>query len=393
MALTTSTSLNINKAAYAKIAYFALRPELYYDSFVSVKPANMTNRGVSAQFNITNDLLPAVTPVAEGSDITPVAMSDSFVILTPLEYLNAIQITAKNEATAFMEVNPLVADAIGYNAGISVDTIGGNAFQLGTNFRVSSVSTHTTRASIAATDVLIGNDIRYAVAKLAGANVRRVNGSYIGLIHPDIAADFKGSTGGTNWSDPHVYGQDQSDLWNGFVGKFQGVAFVESPRAPLFVNGGATGTTGTLTTNATTATDVNGSAIIGFTAAHGLIVGQGILFGATTNGLPAAAVVATVVNSTTITILQAGITTGTPAVTTTYGSVDVYGTLIFGKEAFAKAYSDGGPYGQQPVLNDIPVTDVGRRFTGVAWKHFVAYGVFRQPALWRLETASSIGAN
>jgi hypothetical protein len=39
------------------------------------------------------------------------------------------------------------------------------------------------------------------------------------------------------------------------------------------------------------------------------------------------------------------------------------------------------------------VTDVLKRFQPVGWKHFVGYGVFRQEALRRIESASSIGTN
>jgi N4-gp56 family major capsid protein len=394
MALTAINSLSVNKAAYEKLAYYALRPELYYDAFVDVKPTNLTNNGVSAQFNITDDLAPVTTPVAETADITPVAMSDTYIILTPTEYMNAVQLTAKNEATAFMEVNPLAANVMGFNAGISVDSIARNAFQLGTNFKVSSVSTHVTRATIAATDVLIGNDIRFCRTKLADGSVQRIDGGYIGIAHPDVVYDFMAQSGGTNWSDPHVYGQDQSGIMNGYVGRFQGVKFIESPRAPLFVNGSAQGTQTTKTTNATTATDTTtGLALVGTTAAHGYIVGQAVSFGATTNGLPADAVIVSVPSTTTFNIAVAGVTTGTPSVTITAGTVDVYGTLIFGKQAFGKAFQNAGGYRINPVLNDIPVIDVGRRFTGVAWKHMVAYGVVRQAAAYRIESASSIGSN
>ena len=40
-----------------------------------------------------------------------------------------------------------------------------------------------------------------------------------------------------------------------------------------------------------------------------------------------------------------------------------------------------------------PVTDTLRRFNPVGWYHLVGYGRFREAALQRIETASSIGAN
>jgi hypothetical protein len=62
-----------------------------------------------------------------------------------------------------------------------------------------------------------------------------------------------------------------------------------------------------------------------------------------------------------------------------------------GRQALAKAFSTGGGYGEQAQIVDVPVIDTLRRFTGVGWKHFVGYGVLRQAALYRIESASSIG--
>jgi N4-gp56 family major capsid protein len=75
------------------------------------------------------------------------------------------------------------------------------------------------------------------------------------------------------------------------------------------------------------------------------------------------------------------------------GTIDVYGTLIMGRQALAKGVSLGGEYGAQPTIVYGTVTDLLKRFRPVGWKHFVGYGVFRQEALRRIESASSIGTN
>ena len=64
-------------------------------------------------------------------------------------------------------------------------------------------------------------------------------------------------------------------------------------------------------------------------------------------------------------------------------------TLVMGQECFAKAFSTGGGYGLDPVIVDMPITDKLRRNTGIGWKHFVGYSVFRQNAMYRIETGSS----
>lgn len=396
MANTVSGTLNINKAAFVKKAYYALRPRLYYDNFVDTTPDDVTNNGTSYTWNITSDLAEVTTPVGEEADLTPVTPTDTPVTLTPQEYVNGVRLTALAEATAFMSYRPIIAKLIGFNAGLSADAIARNAFQLGTN--AIYAGTGTARATIAVGDVLTGNHVRHADALLEGSNVMDIAGSYIGFMHPDVAYDFKGSTGGTNWSDPHIYGGDQDAIWNGLIGTFQGVRFIQSPRAPKFVDGsvGATGTTNAKTTSTSTASAATTNySTITTTAAHGFSVGQGVTFsGNGSVGLPANAVIVSVPTTTTFVIAVAGISAGSPSVTVTSGSIDVYRTLIFGEQAFAKAYSQmATTYRQDPIFGEMPVTDFAERFTGVYWKHFVAYGIFRQSALWSIESSSSIGSN
>jgi N4-gp56 family major capsid protein len=313
---TNTSNLDIVIAGYEKLAYFSLRPELFFDSVCEVGTTDLTSPGVDVKFTIFNELAAATTALGETSDVTPVTIDDAQVTVTLAEYGNAVQTSAKLRATAFMAVNPIVANVLGFNAGISIDTIARNAAQAGSNVRYSGADGD--RNDVDANDNLVGNDVRRAVAELRSANVATYNGLYKGIIHPDVSYDFRGATGGTNWSDPAVY-SDPSGIYNGVIGSFQGVQFMESPRAPLFADAG-NGTNGT-------------------------------------------------------------------------GTIDVYGTLIMGRQALAKAYSTGGGYSANPTMVDVPVTDALRRFEGMGWKHLVGYKVFREAALRRIESASSIGSN
>jgi N4-gp56 family major capsid protein len=393
MALTQVSSLDISKAAYEQLAYYALRPELYYDALVEVQATNATSRGTSVTFTIASDLAEATTALTETSDVTPVAMSDSYVTVTPLEYGNAVQLTSKLGATAFLEVNPIAANVVGWNAGISTDGIARTAAGAGTNVAYAA---GTTRAGLAKTNTLTGDMVRKAVANLRKNNVPTFNGMYKGIIHPDASYDFRGATGGTNWSDPHVY-SDPSGIYNGVIGNFQGVQFMETPRAPFFSDGG--------TNSYTISTIAVASSVATLTtsAAHGLAVGDTLtISGATATsgtgstsqlGFNTQFTVVTVPTTTTMTVSVAGLSNvnaGT-SLTLVVSAVDVYGTLVMGRQALAKAYSTGGGYGEQAMIVDVPVIDTLRRFTGVGWKHFVGYSVFRQAALYRIESGSALG--
>lgn len=320
-AATTGTSqLTTDQVAFEKLAYFALRPELYYDQFADVQATNATNPGASVKFTIFNDMAAVTSALAETEDVTPVAMSDSQVTVTLAEYGNATVTTAKLRASSFLPVDPVAANAVGFNAGLSIDTICRNVLQAGDNviYATGGATAETSRTGIDADDTLTAKDIRRAVAQLRAANVPTINGDYVGFIHPDVSYDLRGISDASGWRDAYKY-TNAMPIYNGEIGKFEAVRFIESPRAPLFADAS------------------NGS-------------------GST-------------------------------------GTIDVYGTLVMGAQALAKGISLGGEYGDQPTIVYGNITDLLKRFRPVGWKHFVGYGVFRQAALRRIESSSSIGAN
>ena len=159
-----------------------------------------------------------------------------------------------------------------------------------------------------------------AAKTLAVNNVPRVNGSYWGFIHPEVSFDLQAETGIDGWLAPRVYGgasPAQSDIWENELGTFAGVRFVETPRAPEFLNAGSSSASGVY---------------------------------------------------------------------------NVFGTLIGGAQAFAKAHSSEEGNGPNPRVIPGPVTDHLRRFVPIGWYQLVGYGVFRQAALLRIESSSSIQA-
>lgn len=311
-AYTGTSALSLDQAAWDAYVRYALRPELYFDPLVDVTPTNQTQQGSSVAFTFMNDLAAASTALSETVDVDAVALSDSQVTLTLAEYGNAVVTTAKVRGTSFISLDPVVANIIAFNAGISIDTIARNVTQAGTNVRYSGAA--TSRATVAATHTITSANIRRILADMRGANVATIGGFYAAMIHPDVSYDLRGETGAAAWRDPHVYSQP-AEIWQGEIGAYEGFRFMETPRAPVFVDAGVTST------------------------------------------------------------------------------VDVYATLFMGREAIAKAHSTADGNGTQPRVVDGPVVDKLRRFVPVGWYHLVAYGVARQAALRRLESASSIGTN
>jgi N4-gp56 family major capsid protein len=314
MAYTTTASVDYAQTAYDRLAYFAYRPELYYDRAVEVKPTRQSMPGATVVFTIQNDLPVASTALNESTDLTPVAMSDSQVSIALAEYGNVTVTTAKLRGEAFVEIDPIQANVIGYNAAVSIDEIAKNIAQAGTtvDYATGTGAAPVSRASITPLNTFGAANVRLEKARLRRANVPTFGGSYVAYIHPDVSYDLQGQTGTNTWTDPHTYSQPD-EIWQGEIGQFQGVRFIETPRAPWFGNAGSSPTT-----------------------------------------------------------------------------TSVYGTLFMGRQALAKAHSIVDGNGDNPHIVPGPVTDYLRRFLPLGWYHLVGYGVFRQAALRRVESSSSI---
>ena len=309
-----------DQTAFDRIAYFALRSELLFDAVADVMPVAQSMPGSSVKFTIFNDLAAATSTLTETDDVTPVVMGDSQVEVTLAEYGNAVNTTAKLRGTSFLDVDSAAANVVGYNAGISIDSVIRDVLAGGTNvvYGGGGSTTPTARNEIEASDIIEANDIRKVVAALRKANAVSFNGMYMGYIHPDVSYDLRKETGVASWRDPHVY-SDPANIYNGEVGAFEGVRFIETPRAKIFEDAS------------------NGS-------------------GST-------------------------------------GTVDAYCTHIMGRQALAKAHSIVDGNGPFPRVVRGPVVDVLSRFQPVGWYWLGGYARFREAALRRIESSSSIGAN
>jgi len=394
-AYTGSGTLDFSQTAYDRMAYFALRPELYFDQAADVQATAQAMPGATVTFTIVNDLAIAASALTESTDVSTVAMSDSQVSVSLAEYGNAVLTTAKLRGTSFVDIDPIVANVVGYNAGVSLDTIARAKLDSGTNVQYASglgattlQSSVTARNAVATTNTISSLDIRVARARLRSQNVPTFGGMYVGYIHPDLVADLQGeSISGSNiqgWRAPHVYAQP-GEIWTGELGAYEGVRWIETPRAPIFQGAGASATAGAYTMTSATAGTFTGSAP---QVGAALSTKSG---GVTVTGTVTIASVA----SNTFTVGGSGSVTlaGDNTVTVAAAGVNVYGTMILGRQALAKAYSFTDGNGAFPHVVPGPITDRLRRFVPMGWYWLGGYSVFRQASLIRIESASTLGGD
>ena len=312
MAYTTTSTLDDQvSTAFDQVAHFALRSQPLFEMVADVRSTAQSHNGSGVQFTFYADMAQATSALTEASDVTAVALTDSAVTVTLAEYGNAVITTAKVRGTSFLNVDADAANIVGYNMADSLDKIVSDVANGGSN--VTHVG-QTSRGAITASDVYTAAEGRKAVAQLRGRNAPGwENGNYMAIIHPDVSYDLRGDTAVTDVIAYQIR-QDGAPVRAGSIGTFNGIEYIENPRAGLIADGGS-------------------------------------------------------------------------------GTVDVYQTLICGRQGVAKAFSRAAGFGPEPSIVVGPVTDTLRRFNPIGWYHLVGYGIFREACMQRVEAASSIGDN
>lgn len=253
--MTTIGDVQFDQTAYNLAADYAFRPQNYFDQCASVRPTAQAHPGKTVTFPIVSDLPIQSTSIDESTDVTPQVMADTTVVVALAEYGAAVKTSALLRGTSYIApFDPIVAEVIGYNAGASIDIIARNVLTGGTA-SVAYGGTATSRATVVPTGTLTAAMVRQTTTFLRRNNTPTIGGAYIGYIHPDVSYDLRSEGSGTttaNWRDPHVY-SDPGAIWNGEIGMFEGVRFIEASRSRIFSDAGSS----------TTNTDVYATIILG----------------------------------------------------------------------------------------------------------------------------------
>jgi N4-gp56 family major capsid protein len=243
---TTSTLGDQVTTAFEQIAYFGLRSQPLYEMIADVRSTAQSHNGSGVQFTFYPNMAQATSALTEASDVTAVALTDTKVTVSLAEYGNAVVTTAKVRGTSFLNVDADAANIIGYNMVDSIDKVVSDVAMAGTNViyaQGSSGSRPTARTGVSDACVYGATEGRMAVAELRGDSAPGwENGNYIGIIHPDVSYDLRGDTAVTDVIQYQLY-QDGAPIRAGSIGTFNGINYIENPRAPILDDAGATSTT------------------------------------------------------------------------------------------------------------------------------------------------------
>lgn len=375
------------------------------DQFTDLREVMGGQRGQSVNFPILENMQPATTALSELSDVQPVPMTASEVVIPLFEFGNAVQVTRFVKATAYPDVYEQAAQAVGNNQAESIDLILRPVFGQGT--RVVLAGNAANRAALTSTNKLTG-PLMLRLATLArGSKTPSFEDGFFGsVMHPNMHYDLLQDSVLQNLG---VY-QKADLLFNGEIGFWQGIRFVVLSNWKAFWGAGAPPTNAASTTLAAAAAVGDGTTAattLKVTAVTNINVGDWIVIQdatepgnvwSDTNELVQVLAVGTAgAGGTGLTVtaydpgpnnaggLRYAHASGTAVKTAwnTGGCANVYPLAIFGPQSITKAASsETGPYGVATVTGPF---DVLGRFVNHGWYLISGWGRTTERWLWRLE--------
>nr|DAH42813.1 MAG TPA: major capsid protein [Caudoviricetes sp.] len=399
----TNTTLDAGLSDEMK-TYYSMRlinlaePELIHDQFAQKHPIPK-NSGKTIEFRKYDSLPKALVPLTEG--VTPAGQKLSMGVIraTIKQYGGYIELSDILELTAIDNNLVQATRLLASQAGRTSDTITREVLAGGTNVvyagdakdRSELVGGDDTEAN---NKYLSVDDIRKAVRALKVMNAQKINGYFAGIIHPDTAYDLMSDK---KWVDVKTY-SDPDGIYEGEIGKIEGVRFVETTEAKIFhasdlvIADGSNTAARNLTVKSASGKVITVNEALTANQAAAL-TGRDILVGSELMEVETAASGAA--GAATVTVKN------TPATSPTASTViypgeggakgrDVYSTLIVGADAYGVTELEGG--GLQHIVKQLgssgTADPLNQRATA-GWKLTKVAERLVEQYMVRIESASS----
>lgn len=232
---TTGNDLSTEmKTYYSDYLIDMAGPLLVHDQFGQKHPIPK-NGGKTIEFRKYSPLAKATTALTEGVTPDGQALDVSAITATVDQYGGWIQLPDMLLLTAIDNNMIQATQLLGDQAGRTLDTVTREVLNGGTNVQYYDGSV-ASRAALTGSNKLTVDCIFRAVRALKVQNAKPIDGSFVGIIHPDVAYDLMRST---EWIDLQKYTNNVEHVFNGEIGKIAGVRFVETTEAKIFAKAGA----------------------------------------------------------------------------------------------------------------------------------------------------------
>ena len=228
------------KTYYSDYLIDMAEPELVHDQFGQKHPIPK-NGGKTIEFRKYDPLPKALTPLTEGVTPNGQKLNMGVITATGKQYGGFIELSDMLLLTAIDNNLVQATKLLGSQAGRTLDTITREVLNGGTNVQYAEGQVNS-RASLSYTNEntnhnLTVNAVRRAVRFLKVMNAPRINGYYAGIIHPDCSYDLMSDP---KWVNVKTY-SDPEGIYEGEIGRIEGVRFVETSEAKVFTGAGASG--------------------------------------------------------------------------------------------------------------------------------------------------------
>lgn len=240
---TTDSQLSAEmKTYYSDYLVDNAVPKLVHDQFGQRHPIPQGG-GKTIEFRKYSPLPKAATPLTEG--VTPSGRKLNVTTLTASvnQYGDYIELSDVLMLTAIDNNLVQATKLLGAQAGQTLDTITREVLVGGTNVQYGEGQVSARASLVGGADsgnhYLTVKAIRLAVRYLKNQNAEQIDGSWVGIIHPDVSYDLMSDP---EWKYPHQY-VDTEHIYEGEIGKIAGVRFVETTEAKKWPNAGKQGET------------------------------------------------------------------------------------------------------------------------------------------------------
>ena len=352
--VTTDAGLSDEmKTFYSDYLIDLAEPELIHDQFGQKHPIPK-NGGKTIEFRKYDSLPKALTPLTEGVTPDGQKLTMGVITATVAEYGAFIELSDVLLLTAIDNNLVQATQLLASQAGRTLDTITREVLNGGTNViyaggaqdRNDLVGGDATPAN---NNYLTIDDVKKAVHALKVQNTRKYKGDWVAIIHPSVSYDL---TNDPKWINVKTY-SDPKDMYEGEIGKIEGVRFVENTEAKIFAATWLTAASRTLTvkTNVSDNTSVPVKEKITATDATAL-AGKTILIG--TAAATIASATAGDAGSASITLSAAGTYAADAVIAADNagaGGRSVYSTLVMGADAYGVTEVTGG--GLQHIVKQL----------------------------------------
>ncbi len=380
------------KTYYSDYLIDNAEPALVHDRFAQ-KQDIPQGQGKSVQFR-KYDPLPKITdPIAEGVTPTGQTINMGLITATVAQYGGYVELTDLLLMTAIDNNLCMATKLLGSQAGRTLDTISREVLVGGTNVQYGEGKV-SSREQISGEGegacLLTVDAVRRAVRFLKNQNAEKINGSYVAIIHPDCAYDLMSDP---NWRTPMQYA-DPSALFEGEIGKIEGVRFIESTEAKVFHANDLASDARNLKVSAA-ATSAAKVSFTGGSVAAGELVGRAVLIGGkkyyvSANTTSEMTLCTDSTKSTAASVTCAKDEVIYPGEAGAQGA-DVYATLIFGENAYGTTSLAGG--GLEHIVKQLGSagsSDPLNQRATVGWKATKVTVRLVEAFMIRIETAASV---